>query len=304
MLKSMAIKIEMLRCYVAVAELGNLNDAANRLGRTPSAVSMSLKQLTENLGAPLFESDRKNRLTTLGQLVLTEARAGTVHFDRCIDSIVKLTQARSGMVRIGAVPSVTTAILPDVVQEFLRTRPDVVIQVRDMDSATVQREIETGRIDIGIGSCRRPTGTLRRVTLFSEPFGVICALDHPLAKLTEPLTWQELARHPMISNASGDVIENAAFRDIDEAANLRIRNTASVLGMVRAGVGVTVLPRLALEGLGPGLLFVPLADATARRHVEILTRAKSEMAPVASAFETAVIDGIARARAAGRIVDA
>ena len=50
----MAIKIEMLRCFVAVAEHGNLNDAANRLGRTPSAVSMSLKQLTDHLGAPLF----------------------------------------------------------------------------------------------------------------------------------------------------------------------------------------------------------------------------------------------------------
>ncbi|MBT54840.1 MAG: LysR family transcriptional regulator [Mameliella sp.] len=297
----MAIKIEMLRCYVAVAELGNLNDAASRLGRTPSAVSMSLKQLTDHLGAPLFESDRKNRLTTLGQLVLAEARAGTVHYDHCIDSIMKLTQARSGSVRIGAVPSVTTAILPDVVQKFLSVRPDVVIQVRDMDSPTVQRELEMGRIDIGIGSCKRPSGALRRVSLFSEPFGVICSVDHPLAKVTKPLAWADLLAHPVISNASGDVIENDAFRAIDEAANLRIRNTASVLGMVRAGVGVTVLPRLALEGLGPGLLFVPLADASARRHVEILTRVKSEMSPVASAFEAAVVDGIARARDAGTI---
>src|SRR6056297_2375769 len=283
----MAIKIEMLRCYVAVAELGNLNDAALRLGRTPSAVSMSLKQLTDHLGAPLFESDRKNRLTTLGQLVLTEARAGTAQFDRCIDTIMQLTQARSGIVRVGAVPSVTTAILPDVVQRFLSDRPDVVIQVRDMDSGTVQREVELGRIDIGIGSCRGPTGALRRVPLFSEPFGVICALDHPFAATTEPLSWDDLLAHPVISNASGDVIENAAFRAIDKAANLRIRNTASVLGMVRAGVGVTVLPRLAIEGLGPGLRFVPLADPTALRRVEIMTRAQSEMAPVASAFEGA-----------------
>ncbi|KHQ50939.1 LysR family transcriptional regulator [Mameliella alba] len=298
----MAIKIEMLRCFVAVAEHGNLNDAANRLGRTPSAVSMSLKQLTDHLGAPLFESDRKNRLTTLGQLVLTEARAGTAQFDRCIDSIVQMTQARSGIVRVGAVPSVTTAILPDVVQTFVHDRPDVVIQVRDMDSGTVQREVELGRIDIGIGSCRGPTGALRRVVLFSEPFGVICAVDHPLATATAPLSWEELAKVPVISNASGDVIENAAFRAIDEAANLRIRNTASVLGMVRAGVGVTVLPRLAIEGLGPGLVFVALADPTARRHVEIMTRAQSEMVPVASAFEKAVIEGIERAKREDRII--
>ena len=75
----MAIKIEMLRNFVAVAELGNLNDAAERLGRTASAVSMSLKQLEDHLGAPLFETDRKNRLTALGQFTFAEGRREVDH---------------------------------------------------------------------------------------------------------------------------------------------------------------------------------------------------------------------------------
>ncbi|MFT5446017.1 MAG: DNA-binding transcriptional LysR family regulator [Gammaproteobacteria bacterium] len=69
----LAIKIEMLRCFVAVAQSGKLVDAAEKLGRTPSAVSMMLKQFEQHLGAPLFESERKNRLTALGAFALTEA---------------------------------------------------------------------------------------------------------------------------------------------------------------------------------------------------------------------------------------
>ena len=64
------IKIEMLRVFRAVAEQGSLARAADVLGRTPSAVSMMLSQFEWHIGAPLFETDRKNRLTTLGALVL------------------------------------------------------------------------------------------------------------------------------------------------------------------------------------------------------------------------------------------
>ena len=61
------IKLEMLRCFGAVAQAGNLGDAAVRLGKTQSALSMTLKQLEEHLGERLFETERKNRLTPLGQ---------------------------------------------------------------------------------------------------------------------------------------------------------------------------------------------------------------------------------------------
>ena len=65
----MAMTNVMLSCFAAVAESGNLADAGVRLGRTPSAISMTLKQMEDHLGARLFETDRKNRLTPLGEEV-------------------------------------------------------------------------------------------------------------------------------------------------------------------------------------------------------------------------------------------
>lgn len=288
----MAIKIEMLRNFVAVAELGNLNDAADRLGRTPSAVSMSLKQLEDHLGAPLFASDRKNKLTALGRFTLAEASREIEQFARCIDAITTFAQARIGIVRVGAVPSVTAALLPMVVKDFVRDKPDVTIHIRDLDSVTVLREVEMQRIDIGISASTTMMSAIRARHLFSDRFGVLCNDDHPLAQEQRPLLWTDLKPYPLISNATGGQINSPVFREMDDAAYLRIRNTSSVLGMVRAGVGITVLPKLTIEGQAQGLRFLPLAEPDTTRHVKIMSRAHEELPPVAEAFERAVIDGV------------
>lgn len=290
----MAIKIEMLRNFVAVAELGNLNDAAERLGRTASAVSMSLKQLEDHLGAPLFETDRKNRLTALGQFTFAEGRREVENFNRCIESISAYAQARVGTVRIGAVPSVTAVLLPPVVQAFRAERPDVIIHIRDMDSTTVLREVEMQRIDIGIASGRGSLSSITTRPLFSDRFGVVCCAGHPLRDLKQPLQWDDLRPYTLISNATGAQIASPEFRAMDEAAHLRIRNTGSVLGMVRADVGITVLPKLTLDGQAHDLLFLPLADPAATRQVSILTRSQAELPPVSQMFERAIFDGVAR----------
>lgn len=288
----MAIKIEMLRNFVAVAELGNLNDAADRLGRTPSAVSMSLKQFEDHLGAPLFASDRKNRLTALGRFTLAEGSREIEQFARCVDAITTFAQARIGIVRVGAVPSVTAALLPMVVKEFVRDRPDVTIHIRDLDSNSVLREVEMQRIDIGISASTTTMSAIKTTHLFSDRFGVLCNEDHPLAKEQRPLQWNDLKSYPLISNATGGQINNPVFREMDDAAYLRIRNTSSVLGMVRAGVGITVLPKLTIEGQAQGLRFLPLAEPDTKRHVKISSRAHEELSPVAEAFKRAIVDGV------------
>ena len=108
----MAIKIEMLRVFRAVADCGNLAEAADQLGRTPSAVSMMLKQFEDHLGAPLFHGGRKGQLSALGELVLVEARRETDHFERTVSAIDSLARADTGLVRLAASPSIAATFLP------------------------------------------------------------------------------------------------------------------------------------------------------------------------------------------------
>lgn len=276
----------MLRCFAVVARSGNLVDAADKLGRTPSAVSMSLKQLEAHLGAPLFESERKSKLTALGQFALDEAMLELDHFDRTIAAIQSFARSESGYVRVAAVPSVAEAILPDVVRDFVRDRPKVQIDIRDMDSEAVLRELEKERVDLGLAT--GSSAGIESDPLFSDSFGVVCRADHPLADIDPPLDWKTLENWPFIANGICARIEHETFQGIFGGSQLMVRNTTSLLALVRAGVGVTVLPRIALANSESELVFLPVSDPAARRRVDILRRTNVALSPAAQNFEKAI----------------
>jgi DNA-binding transcriptional LysR family regulator len=284
----LAIKIEMLRCFATVARSGKLADAADKLGRTPSAVSMMLKQFEAHLGAPLFESGRKSKLTALGAFTLDEALRELDHFERTVAAIQDYARSESGFVRVAAVPSVAGAILPKAVRRFLRDHPGVRVDIRDMDSVAVLRELERERVDLGLATGTGASAGIDRDELFSDALGVICRADHPLATGELPLDWRALAPWPFIANGVCGHIADENFQRVFTGSQLMVRNTASLLALVRAGVGVTVLPQLVIEEAEQDIRFLPVADSAARRRIEILRRAHSALSPAARNFEDAV----------------
>lgn len=284
----MAIKIEMLRCFTAVARSGNLADAAVKLGRTTSAVSMMLKQFEAELGAPLFESDRKSRLTGLGAFALGEASRELDHFERTVSAISSFARAESGFVRVAAVPSVASAILPLAAEEFTRGFPGVLVDISDMDSISVLRELERERVDLGFATGVTAGPGIIREELCSDEFGVVCRSDHPLASAKLPLEWSLLEPWPFIANTLVSQITDATFQRIFASSHLMVRNTTSLLAMTRAGLGITVLPRLVVNAAEHELAFLPVADSSARRSIEILRRSNSRPSPAAANFEASI----------------
>ncbi len=289
----MAIKIEMLRCFATVANKGNLADAAAELGRTPSAVSMMLKQLQDHLGAPLFKTDRKNELSELGTFVLVQARQELQHFGGAVQAIERFARGEAGLVRIAAVPSAAETIVPNALQRFVNLHPDVQIDLRDMDSRAVMRELDQGRVDIGIGSGVGADNRFSRLLLLSDAFGLVCPVAHPLADGSALLDWSEIKPHRLISNGLSGTIQNPVFQGIHAAATLTVRNTTSLLAMVRAGLGVTVLPRMSLRQNGQGLVFRPVKDKEAVRRIELMLRVDADLSPAAKAL-AAEVEQVAR----------
>ncbi len=283
----MAIKIEMLRCFQAVADHGSLADAAATLGRTPSAVSMMLRQFEDHVGAPLFESARKSRLTPLGEMALIEARRELAHFDRTVASIEGLSRAELGHVRLAVTPSVAQVIMPPILREYRTAHPGVRIDMRDTDSASVQRELMSERADIGMASLRHIPG-FERELIFSDRFGVVCPVDHPLATNWSELTWADLDGVDFIANGLCANIHDEGFAPILDASPLMVLNTASILSLVRAKVGVTILPELAVLPEFLDLEFLPLVDSKARREVWMVTPPTHMLTPAAKALTTAI----------------
>ena len=273
----------MLRGYCAVVQQGSLNDAANQLGRTPAAVSMMLKQFEEHVGAALFETARKSQLTQLGEMVYDEARREVDHFGRAVAAIEGLSRAEEGQVRLGVTPSVATAILPAVIRRFRHDHPKVRIDMRDMDSASVQRELEAERADIGLASIKAGPGFDRKL-LFSDPFGLVCAPADPLAVRGTTVGWEDLAGRDFIANGLCRLIEDEGFAPILEGALMSVPNTASLLALVRGGVGLTLLHRRAVPQDDDGLVFPGLAETEARRHLYLDSQPRRLLLPAARGF--------------------
>lgn len=287
----MALKIEMLRGFATVARSGNLSDAAQTLGRTPSAVSMMLKQLETHLGEPLFETDRKSKLTALGTFVLEQAERELQQFDNTVKAIEGFARATHGHVRIATVPSVAGTIIPQVFSRHINDYGNVDIELRDMDSSSILHELDRDRIDIGIATIGQQSVGLNSQHLLSDTFGVICSPTHALAQDTGPVTWDVLTQERLIANSLSAGISADASILLHEKALLSAHNLTSIMAMVQANIGITILPEMAVRASNSsGLIFRPLAEPHAKREIHMLRRADSTLSPAARILEQHILE--------------
>lgn len=155
-----------------------------------------------------------------------------------------------------------------------------------MDSSSILHELSRDRIDIGIATLgENGVGGLHSEPLLSDRFGVICAPSHPLAQTQGPVSWEALAGgERLIANSLSAGIGAQASRDLHDRALLSAHNLTSILAMVHAEIGVTILPEMAVRtSYSPSLTFrPPLADTQAKRTIHLLRRADSTMSPPAA----------------------
>ncbi|MDE1167816.1 MAG: LysR substrate-binding domain-containing protein [Pseudomonas sp.] len=267
----MTIKITNLQFFVAVATSQNLTQAAQRVHRTPAAVSLSLKQLEEELGGPLFEGERKNQLSPLGRFVLQEAQRELNHFEKTISTIKTYAKAETGLVRVAAVPSFAITLLPPLLKAFHQQYPQFHLDIRDMDSQKVAQAVLSGEVDIGIATVPASLPNVSQEFLFADAFCLVCAASHPLCALGRPVRWSDLEGQTFIDSGMGGAINAAEFRHIRDQSTLSVRNTTSLLALVAQGLGVTLLPELLSHSASQQLRFLPLADERIMRTVSVIT---------------------------------
>ena len=285
----MKLKIDMLRCFAEVAQHGTLIDAADRLGRTPSAVSMMLKQFEAQLGQPLFATDRKNQLTPLGDFVLEHAQNELRHFDETTRAIMAFATTGGRILRIGAVPSAAGTFLARALGDVLSQTPDIKIELRDHESADVIAGLQDGSLDLGIATVAPQLMKRHRQFLVSDAFGVVCPADHPLMTAKAPLTMDAIRGYPVIANPIAATIRDQAVQDMLADAVMEAHNTISLLAAVRAGVGVTILPRLVVEMSWADLRFVEIDGLDQHRRLDLLYPQTLSITPLQRAVGAKVL---------------
>lgn len=263
----MAIKLDMLKTFCAVARSGNLSQAADALGRSPSALSMTLKQLEEELGHPLFQTDRKSRLSEFGERVFDLAKQEVAHFENTVTSLTTLAQNPAGTVRGAAIPSVAGGFFPSVLHHMQSEFPLIQADLRDSDSRQVLDWVLRGQIDFAVSAIAADIDGVERYDLVCDQLGLICRADHPLTTRSTVMI-QDVLGAPYVHNP----VAQGRIEIPPSQVPLFVHNSFTLLSMVATGPWVSILPRTILEAAYADVVFRDIAEFEAERHVYFYAR--------------------------------
>jgi DNA-binding transcriptional LysR family regulator len=283
-----AINLRHLRAFVAVAREGNFTRAADSLLLSQSALTITIRQLEDDIGTSLFNrTTRQVSLTVDGENFLPLAEQLLEDFDRAITGARVAAARRGGQVDIAVLPSVAIRLVPDIVERFRENYPSIRIGLRDDNARGVQRQVRHNEVDFGISSLWRPHPELEFTPLTRDRFGLVCRSDHSLAQEKGPVSWRELQGLPLFIMAA----DTGVYTALQAAEGLPewVRSPAgevlamvTLAEMVRAGLGITVLPELAEPSRSdPDLIFRRLVNPTLEREVCIVSRRNHALSPAA-----------------------
>ncbi|WP_161539850.1 LysR family transcriptional regulator [Glaciimonas sp. PCH181] len=282
------IKIGQLRNFVAVVDHQGFKAAARSLFRSQPAISISVKELENLIGAALFEKNMQSELTPFGKQFYFTAKKLLEHYNSSIRGAVDLAHLNAGQVRVAIVPSVARDVLPRTLTRFIASHPNIEIWVEDGDANYVRERVATGNVDFGCSGGASNDARLSFTKVTSDVMGVVCSADHPLA-MQKHATWQQLDGQTLISNGSMRLIDKALIDPLLRNSKMHIANITSLLGLIEANVGITILPSLAFPKLSEGICFVPIKSPVAKRTIGILQLAEVSLNPAAEEFRSELI---------------
>ena len=265
------MELRHLRYFVAVAEHGSFSGAARRLHVAQSAISEQLSNLESEIGVPLFARFSKNAtLTQEGLLFLDEARRVLSAADHAVQVAQRAHRGEIGTLRIGFFAGAMGVSFPKLIRSFRKQQPHVQLSLVEMTSTHQWEALVKGEIDVGFTRRIEPEfrGELRSELVQQDPIVAILPKNHPAAP--GPVDLRDLANDPFVLSARE--VSPAVFDKVIELCSEagfspRIASIssvwASVVLMVQAGEGVSLLPLNQQQFRTPELAFCPLKSKSA-----------------------------------------
>lgn len=276
------LTIRQLRYFAALARHGHFGRAAEACAISQPALSVQIKDLEAELGTPLVERGaRQVRLTNFGEVF--EGRVRDIL--RSVDDLGDLARAsRAGLVgplRLGVIPTVAPYLLPAVIGDLMRAHPDLDLRVRETQTPKLLQELEDGRLDAAIVALPLSEPGMSEVPLFSEEF----VLVRPDADADKPVPDRETLREMrLLLLEEGHCFRDQALSFCNITATPRElldgSSLSTLVQMVEAGIGVTLIPEMAL-GVETGSAGVSVARFRAprpRRTIGMIWRRNSPLA--------------------------
>lgn len=247
----MNYSLRQLRVFVTVAKARSFSRAGEMIGLSQSAVSHSVKELETQTGVKLLDrTTREVVLTEAGQQLATRLERLLDELNSTLRDVGRLGQQLSGTVRVAASQTISAHLIPQCIAESNHRYPDIDFVLHDRPQQWVLESIRQGDVDFGIVIDPGVVNDLVCEAVLSEPFLLLCRDDDPLASLTH-VTWQALQGASLVlqdyASGSRPLIDAAlAAQGITATIVQEIGHPATLFPMVEAGIGISVLPALAL----------------------------------------------------------
>ena len=282
--------MRQVRAFVSVAHLKSFTRAAALLHVSQPALTVQIRKLEESLGIRLL--DRNSRtvdITRVGRELLPVFQRVLHELDSVIMDTKALATQQHGVVRIAALPSFAAGLLPPIISRFRRSHPRMSFVVRDMIASRVNAGVRSEEVDIGITGGELSDPDLEILHLTHDQMHVVFPVRHPLQRKRK-ITLEDLAELPLVLMDTDTSVRAIVDRAFVAAGRLPIPACEAIymmtaVGMVKAGLGVAVLPASAKEVRAePSLKSREINDPAFARPIAVIKKRNRTLPPAAQLF--------------------
>ncbi len=287
------VSTRQLQACVALAEQRSFTRAAALCHLSQPAFSALIGQLESTLGLRLFDrSTRHVEPTAEGLEFELSARRVLAEFDAALSGVSDQMARRRGRVSIALLPSLAAGWLPGVLRDYRAAHPGVEIEVADVLSEPCVERVRSGQADFALAAIRADTPELRAEPFCSDDFHLVCPAGHPLAALAE-VRPRDVAAYPFVHMARSSSVRqylDAALHPLQMQTLMEVDQLATAMGMVRAGLGVSLMPALTLFHFAqPGLVTRPLPWPGLKRRIYLVRRRERSLSLAAQSLYDLVL---------------
>ncbi|MDB5631391.1 MAG: LysR family transcriptional regulator [Tardiphaga sp.] len=286
----MDVNMRQVRAFVSVAQLKSFTRAATLLHISQPALTVQIHKLEAILAVRLLDrNSRTVEITRVGRELLPVFQRILRELDAVIVDTRALANQKHGVVRIAALPSFAAGPLPALISRFRRAHPGMSFVVKDAIASRVTASVRSEEVDIGVTGGDAPGDDLEIMRRSHDQMLAVFPAQHPFNRKRK-ITLKDLSEHPLVlmdSETSVRAIVDAAFVAAGLLAVPACEATymMTAVGMVKAGLGVTVLPASAKEiRAEPTLKSRPIDDPAFRRSVLVIKKRSRTLPPAALLF--------------------
>ena len=269
-----------LQYLIAVADLRNFSQAANQCCVSQPTLSNQIRKLEDTLGITVFERSNKRVMPTeTGEQIIALARRILREVDAMHDVAQSAHDPLAGKFRLGAFPTLSTYIFPSLVPKITATLPQLRLVLVEEKTQILLDRLKRGELDAALLALPVHDEQLVVKTLFDDDFFLAVPAQHPLAKM-KTVEQTDLASSTLLLLEEGHCLRDQALEvchraGLEEEQDFRATSLETLRQMVKAGTGITFMPKIAIHSDETGICYIPFKKPAPYRTIGLVWRKTS-----------------------------